>query len=335
MLPCDNCQKPTESLRACSACKTVFYCDPVCQKADWSKHKPQCRQMKNRLVSFADTDSSPILPDQTHSNSPDQTPQQAYESAVLLLQRANRLFQSCGVDAFNLLPQFIDNNSNIESRIARARDLCAAARAQITSVAFLSSQRPARQALLDALIIENEFMKDALLTAKEFLAQDAAEAQAQAQQTKNSPAAAEAVTTDEISVVVRVAGATAALRLSEFDEAHALLVAAFQAVNETQATLSRTILSLLCAVEYHRKNYLLAIDFGESAITMNRQYPGCYDYVILAHLELENWDKVDEYVERAQVYEARWDPEGVARVSFFTAQVAAVMKQRKNDGASL
>ena len=32
------------SLRACGACKSIFYCSPACQRHDWRAHKAQCRQ---------------------------------------------------------------------------------------------------------------------------------------------------------------------------------------------------------------------------------------------------------------------------------------------------
>ena len=40
---CANCGSST-SLRACSACKSIFYCSSACQRQDWKAHKAQCRQ---------------------------------------------------------------------------------------------------------------------------------------------------------------------------------------------------------------------------------------------------------------------------------------------------
>lgn len=32
-------------LKACGACRSVFYCSPECQKIDWTKrHRPLCKQ---------------------------------------------------------------------------------------------------------------------------------------------------------------------------------------------------------------------------------------------------------------------------------------------------
>ncbi|NDE82039.1 MAG: zinc finger MYND domain-containing protein [Chlamydiia bacterium] len=48
---CQACHKEEinpVSLRACSACKTVFYCNPTCQKSHWKEHKPNCLQ--NRVT---------------------------------------------------------------------------------------------------------------------------------------------------------------------------------------------------------------------------------------------------------------------------------------------
>ena len=39
---CDNCGKTDVPLLACSRCKSVRYCSPVCQKQHWPIHKPDC-----------------------------------------------------------------------------------------------------------------------------------------------------------------------------------------------------------------------------------------------------------------------------------------------------
>lgn len=32
-------------LKACGACRSVFYCSPECQKRDWTnRHKPLCKK---------------------------------------------------------------------------------------------------------------------------------------------------------------------------------------------------------------------------------------------------------------------------------------------------
>jgi hypothetical protein len=38
---CFHCRKETGKYR-CGRCKQVNYCSSMCQKADWSKHKPVC-----------------------------------------------------------------------------------------------------------------------------------------------------------------------------------------------------------------------------------------------------------------------------------------------------
>lgn len=44
---CANCHSPLNARcgnkpRRCGACMQVYYCDPLCQKADWKHHKPLC-----------------------------------------------------------------------------------------------------------------------------------------------------------------------------------------------------------------------------------------------------------------------------------------------------
>jgi len=41
---CQVCQG-TENLRRCGRCKSVQYCGPACQKADWSNHKLYCKEL--------------------------------------------------------------------------------------------------------------------------------------------------------------------------------------------------------------------------------------------------------------------------------------------------
>jgi len=39
---CINCNKKNVDLKRCSVCKVVYYCDALCQKDDWGKHKVEC-----------------------------------------------------------------------------------------------------------------------------------------------------------------------------------------------------------------------------------------------------------------------------------------------------
>jgi hypothetical protein len=42
---CGKCQKlPQEGKRPlkCTGCNRIYYCDAVCQKADWKRHRSEC-----------------------------------------------------------------------------------------------------------------------------------------------------------------------------------------------------------------------------------------------------------------------------------------------------
>ena len=50
MTTCASCGKGGDSLKACTGCDQVKYCNGACRKAHWKKHKKQCRKSatKNR-----------------------------------------------------------------------------------------------------------------------------------------------------------------------------------------------------------------------------------------------------------------------------------------------
>ena len=55
---CWNCKKSTcDKLSTCSNCSTAYYCNRECQKADWSKHSPICKEYvgNNKLTHELDS----------------------------------------------------------------------------------------------------------------------------------------------------------------------------------------------------------------------------------------------------------------------------------------
>lgn len=43
---CSMCQGAVPKMKQCSACRSVLYCSPECQKRDWSDHKKKCQEMR-------------------------------------------------------------------------------------------------------------------------------------------------------------------------------------------------------------------------------------------------------------------------------------------------
>ena len=39
---CDACGAQTSTIKRCSGCKNVRYCNSVCQRSDWKNHKSDC-----------------------------------------------------------------------------------------------------------------------------------------------------------------------------------------------------------------------------------------------------------------------------------------------------
>lgn len=49
---CAHCLSRPASLKRCTACKSVAYCSPACQKADWkAAHKPECKVLSRAAAS--------------------------------------------------------------------------------------------------------------------------------------------------------------------------------------------------------------------------------------------------------------------------------------------
>ena len=48
---CYKCEKELTKPKKCNGCKMVYYCDAVCQKEDWLKHKILCKMMRGKIKS--------------------------------------------------------------------------------------------------------------------------------------------------------------------------------------------------------------------------------------------------------------------------------------------
>ena len=46
---CSECDKESDTLVKCRACKCVYYCDKDCQNKHWKVHKKECRRIKKKL----------------------------------------------------------------------------------------------------------------------------------------------------------------------------------------------------------------------------------------------------------------------------------------------
>ena len=46
---CSACEKKSDALMKCRACKCVWYCDKKCQNKHWKEHKTECKRIKKEL----------------------------------------------------------------------------------------------------------------------------------------------------------------------------------------------------------------------------------------------------------------------------------------------
>ena len=46
---CSACEKTSDALMKCRACKCVWYCDNDCQNKHWKEHKKECKPIKKVL----------------------------------------------------------------------------------------------------------------------------------------------------------------------------------------------------------------------------------------------------------------------------------------------
>jgi hypothetical protein len=51
MKPCNNCKIMCQSPKVCGGCLISTYCSVYCQRADWSRHKKECKKMRPVVVS--------------------------------------------------------------------------------------------------------------------------------------------------------------------------------------------------------------------------------------------------------------------------------------------
>ena len=47
---CSKCGKESDTLKKCTACKCVWYCDKECQNRHWKEHKTECKPIKKALA---------------------------------------------------------------------------------------------------------------------------------------------------------------------------------------------------------------------------------------------------------------------------------------------
>ena len=65
---CRSCGKTGDNLLRCGACKLVWYCDQVCQRRNWKRHKKNCRRQTESEKPANNPQHVPLMdPGQTSS----------------------------------------------------------------------------------------------------------------------------------------------------------------------------------------------------------------------------------------------------------------------------
>lgn len=57
-MKCGHCHKEANNLSLCAQCHSVYYCDTVCQKREWHRHKLVCKKENHKPTTPIDTISS-------------------------------------------------------------------------------------------------------------------------------------------------------------------------------------------------------------------------------------------------------------------------------------
>ena len=103
--------------------------------------------------------------------------------------------------------------------------------------------------------------------------------------------------------------------LSDFPKAIRSFQTALSTVDQNRHTIqAQTCFYELIRCFYEIKAYDLALNAGEAAVAMNKNYDGVYHYIALTHKAMGNLDLAIETMKKAAVYETPWDDKNKAVV---------------------
>ena len=95
---CAECNKVSDSLKKCGGCNQVKYCNSICQRSHWSKHKKECRQLAVSSGNDSDNTSAENIGSMKLSDNELMTLCSIIEQMVIIYENENEKLSSISDD---------------------------------------------------------------------------------------------------------------------------------------------------------------------------------------------------------------------------------------------
>lgn len=332
MSSCDSCSKPNPKFK-CSACKCFLYCSKECSKLHWkSGHREECKAWTARAqeIKIVDERVDAILSKVTTLSSDDVCSicLEELNGANMFALPCNHFL--CGICIFQM-PATI---RSIDGEAIQEPPSCPQCRAALPSIENLvqylyqsavellqrANRRPlssdkyllctfarAQYKLIESFIdkvanVSIDLSNFNLLEVDILLCEGNSEECISA---ANKLLEGKFPLLQRINLLIQIGKSY--ILLSKFEDAKVSFISAFRLCEQHMAKETREICHWLSQVFYELKDYNSAINFGITAVKMNRHYDGVYKYLALAYKELGNLKEAIKIMKQAVAYETPWD----------------------------
>ena len=343
---CDSCKKKDPKFK-CSACKCYYYCSKECAKLHWvSGHKEECKaiatnseRIKNidtrvdetliKLKGLTDDDVCSICLERFNITNVFTLPCNHFLCGICIFELPGKInatedgeFEEkpptcpqCRAEMppiNNLLQYLYEKSVQMVQRLNR----CPLLSDKQLICTFVRNQYKLIDSYLNALESESDYKTinresinfvwglldvDILLLEKKA---DECIIAANNVLEKNS-----SLLDIEMKIQLYIQIGKSYILKSSYKDAFKTFQSAISLTEHNMAKEVREIYHNITRVFYELKDYDNAIQFGESAVEMNRHYDGVYNYLALAYKDSGKLDKAIETMKLAVLYETPWDEE--------------------------